>query len=168
MHSLRTDLLAAAWALMTTAAWLAPFAFAHVWTVPVAVCVIAGLAAGACLPRGWLRPRNFQRLGVRRFKRVVVFGDRMNRMLRRMGWSRPFPSTPERMRRWLLWTEVAERIHWSWLLGSLPVIYAAFRAGRSGLGAYVLCGNVPFNIYPILLQRHTRARIERILSAANR
>jgi Glycosyl-4,4'-diaponeurosporenoate acyltransferase len=164
-------MLATAWSTMTVVAWVAPLALADIWTAPVAACALAGLAAGAFLPGDWLRPRSFEqnarpyeRIGIRRFKTVVVFGDLMNRTLRRLGWSRPFPYTPERIERWLLWTRVTERIHWSWLLGSLPAIYAAFHAGRGGLGAYVLCGNVPFNIYPILLQRYTRARLERILS----
>lgn len=162
-------MLAAAWSSLTLAAWIAPLTAADFWTAPVAASAAAGLAAGAFFPRRWLRTRDAarttracERLGVRRFKTVVVFGDLMNRALAGLGWSRPFPYTPERLERWMLWTRVTERIHWAWLAGSLPAVWAAFHAGEHWLGAYVLCGNVPFNVYPILLQRYTRARLGRI------
>lgn len=171
VRSLRTDVLATAWSSFTIVAWIAPLAAADFWTAPVVVCAAAGVAAGAFLPRNWLRTRDAgrtaracERLGVRRFKNVVVFGDFMNRALRRLGWPRPFPYTPERIERWMLWTRVTERIHWAWLAGSLPAVWAAFHAGERGLALYVLCGNVPFNVYPILLQRYTRARLARIRS----
>ena len=92
----------------------------------------------------------------------------MNRTLRRLGWSKPFPYTSDRIERWMLWTAVTERIHWSWLAASLPAAWAAFHAGRGALAAYVLLGNLPFNVYPILLQQYTRARLARIQDARSR
>jgi hypothetical protein len=157
---------------MTVAAWVLPIAFSGVWTLAALAWSTAFFIAGLLLANAFVRPRSFERsarayrcLGVRRFKTVVVFGDVMNRTLRRLGWSAPFPLSLERMARWLTWTRWAERIHWAWLLASLPFIYTASRAGRPALAAWVLCGNVPFNIYPILLQRYTRVRLERILTA---
>jgi hypothetical protein len=50
------------------------------------------------------------------------------------------------------------------LLAALPAIAYALSTGSFKFALYFLIVNIALNLYPILLQRYTRARIIRILS----
>jgi hypothetical protein len=56
-------------------------------------------------------------------------------------------------------TQRSEKIHWALWLGSLPAAVWAVLVREPWFAVYVLMANVPMNVYPVLLQRYTRARI---------
>ena len=59
----------------------------------------------------------------------------------------------------------SERGHLLMLFAALPAIAYALSTGRFKFALYFLTLNIVLNVYPILLQRYTRARIVRILGA---
>jgi hypothetical protein len=130
------------------------------------------IAAVALLPTPWLRLRPceadgrwYERLGVRRFRKIVLHGDLMNRWLRRRAPAALPALTADTLHTWLAQSYVNERIHLAALLSSLPVLVAAYLVDRPGLALYLALLNVPFNVYPILLQRYTRGRLDRVIRA---
>lgn len=64
--------------------------------------------------------------------------------------------------------EQGERAHWLFLiLSALTSIYA-LRIGEPWTAALLLAGNVIYNVYPILHQRHKRARAPLVAIAGRR
>jgi hypothetical protein len=57
----------------------------------------------------------------------------------------------------------AEGAHWVMCLVSLAVAFRFFLTGREPYGYGMLWVNVPFNLYPIMLQRWNRGRVVSIL-----
>jgi hypothetical protein len=124
---------------------------------------------GASLPAGYFQLRRaesdgriYQAIGVRRFRSIVTHGDPMVRLMR---WIDPESHThlrssmlSEREEK----AKRAEKIHWGMLLGSVPSALWALLVRESWFAIYLLVANVPMNIYPILLQRYTRARLASI------
>jgi hypothetical protein len=106
--------------------------------------------------------RLYRRLGVRVIKRFVVDGDYMNRSKRartpgyRIVRTRSDAFGRERRSRT---TEVAHLLH---LLLLLPAIALATRAGRHWFAAGTILLLTGFDLYPILLQRYNRARVQRL------
>jgi hypothetical protein len=60
-------------------------------------------------------------------------------------------------------TRAGERTHWWWLLSSAAIAVWALAIAAHGFLMLILVAAVPLNVYPILLQRHTRARAARLL-----
>ena len=61
-------------------------------------------------------------------------------------------------------TVLSEKGHLVMLaLGSVSAVFA-WRIGWTGWAIYLGIGNVLVNLYPVLLQRYTRARILRIVA----
>ena len=117
---------------------------------------------------GYFRLRPFETdgrvyalFGVHRFRYVVSNGDLAVRLMRwidpnlaRLG--RPTLAQHELRRR------LSEQLHWGYLLGSIPTMMWAVLVGQPWFAVYLLVGNIVFNLYPILLQRYTRAKLARI------
>lgn len=141
---------------------------ASAW-VPVIVLTVLCVLVGACLPRSYFRLRRaeadgrvYAAIGVRRFRNIVAYGGPMVRLMRRLdpaAYTRLNKSTlTERERR----TRKTEKIHCAMLLGTIPSAVWAVLQREYWFAAYLLAANVPMNVYPILLQRYTRARLERL------
>jgi hypothetical protein len=142
--------------------------------VPLVVLTFLCVVIGACLPASYFRLRRaeadgrvYAALGVRRFRNIVAYGAPMVRLMRRIdpaSYTRLNKSTlAERERR----TRKTEKIHWAMLLGTIPAAVCAVLLREYWFGAYLVAANVPMNVYPIMLQRYTRARLERIRRSAS-
>jgi Glycosyl-4,4'-diaponeurosporenoate acyltransferase len=60
-----------------------------------------------------------------------------------------------------------ERIHWAMLLGSVPAAVCAIVVREYWFAVYLLIANVLMNVYPIFLQRYTRARLTSMIARTN-
>jgi hypothetical protein len=157
---------------------LRPF---HYPTGNLAPSVLAFAASvAACLAIAWLPPsyyqvsrfertgRFYEAVGVRFFRNFVPDGDLANRWRRhhepnfRVIRNRRFAAAFVRR------TELSERSHL--VLLAMGVLSAAFALaiGWWGWAIYISVGNVFVHVYPVLLQRYTRSRIERISSRHRR
>ena len=150
---------------------LRPFDYASGPLLPpllLSVVVVAACIALWWLPSSYYTIRRFERsgrvyemLGVRLFRWFVPDGDAANKWRRR----RQPAFRVIRNRRYALAfvrrTETSERAHL--LLLALGNVSAAFawKIGWTGWAAYLGFGNVLVNLYPVLLQRYTRARLLR-------
>jgi hypothetical protein len=168
--------------------WLAPvlFFWLYVWgpmrpfaypTGDLAPSVLAFAAAvAACFALAWLpasyyRIKSFERtgrlyevLGVRLFRSLVPDGDLANRWRRRAEPGLRIVRNRRQAMAFVRRTEQSEKGHLVLLgMGLLSAAYAC-SIGWWGWAAYISAGNLVVNIYPVLLQRYTRNRIERILS----
>lgn len=140
--------------------------------VPFLVACAASVSAW-WLPPAWYRTREVERdgrvyecLGVRLFRRVVPNGDWVNAWRRRRDPSfRVVSNYATAVEHWRRAME-GERNHLVLFLMSGAAAVYAWRLGWSGWGKYFVVANVLVNVYPILLQRYTRARIERIAAAS--
>jgi len=120
------------------------------------------------LPAGYYRPRPFElsgrfyaRLGVRWFKRWTPDGDHVVRYIRR--FVPDYRILPGRgsLADLDLRTRRSEQGHLLWLLVSAAPIAYAMISGWAVLASWLVLGNLVVNVYPIMLQRYTRARVRR-------
>ena len=124
-------------------------------------------------PRGYYRCREgargarlYRALGVHHFKRFVTNGDFINRRGRLADPRHRLVRGAESARAWAANTDEGEKNHLVLLLMALfSALYAA-RLGWTGWALGLTASNVLFNLYPVLLQRYNRCRIERVLRAA--
>ncbi len=102
-------------------------------------------------------------VGVRAFRRFATNGDLINRWARRLDPGYRMVRSRASARAWIGRTRESERNHMVLLLmGVFTAGYAA-RIGWNGWALGLTASNVVFNLYPILLQRYNRCRIERVL-----
>ena len=142
--------------------------------VPLAYLAFASVSlAAAFVPDSYFRPKAFElrgklyeAMGVRLFRRFMMDGDYMNRRLRRAVSNYRFIAGRDSMRRFEALTRANERGHLILLLSGLPPTVYAVASGWPKFAAYFVIVNILLNVYPILLQRYTRARICRILREA--
>ena len=122
------------------------------------------------LPAAYYRIRPFERdgrlyeaLGVRWFRRFVPDGDLANRWRRRHHSS--FRVIPNRQaaERFVRRTELSEKSHLVLLLMGILSTAFAWEIGWRGWAWYLGTGNLAVNLYPVLLQRYTRARLHAVL-----
>jgi hypothetical protein len=159
-------------------AWIGPMLFALylMWRDPnttlMLVCLslmVALTIFAATLPEAWFRPRRwelsgavYEKLGVRWFKRFMIGGDYVNRRVRHLlPGHRTYP-TEMTLQRLSAETRAAEKGHALWGLVALPAVAFAVMTGWRLFAIAFALVNVGANLYPILLQRYTRARIARI------
>lgn len=111
--------------------------------------------------------RVYEAVGVRIFKRFATNGDLINRWGRRLDPHYRAVRDRASAREWLARTREGERNHL--VLGMMGLFTAAYAAwiGWNGWALAITAGNVVFNLYPVLLQRYTRCRIERLLQEPN-
>jgi hypothetical protein len=144
-----------------------------------AMSVFAGLFV-ACVSTWWLpssyfRVRSFERtgriyevLGVRIFRWFVPDGDLANRWRRRSEPDFKIIRNRRLAAAFVRRTQLSEKSHVVVLfLGLISAAYA-WQIGWRGWAAYLALGNVLVNLYPILLQRYTRARLLPIVAARRR
>jgi hypothetical protein len=133
-----------------------------------------GASFAACmaisrLPPAYYRIKRFERsgrlyllLGVRLFRNLVPDGDIANRWRRRQRPQLRLIACRNQAIAFVKRTESSERGHLVLLaMGILTAAYAA-SISWSGWALYITIGNVLVNLYPALLQRYTRTRIDKI------
>jgi hypothetical protein len=152
---------------------LRPYAYEREPLLPSAWFV---LVAVACISLWWLLPRayyeirGFERtgriyraVGVLLFRRFAPNGDLANRWERRANPNFRVIGGRRAANEFVARTEDSERGHIVLLaLGMVSAAYA-WRVGWHGWAYYLSVGNVLVNVYPILLQRYTRARLFMVL-----
>ena len=115
--------------------------------------------------RGWESSgRVYERLGIRFFKRFVPNGDYINRIIRHSDKSYRVIRDAESTVRHGDMTRLAERCHLAALWLPVPCIVYALMLGWNKFALWLFLANVPIHVYPVLLQRYTRARIQKVLT----
>lgn len=135
------------------------------FAVALAAC-FAPLLLPAAFYRCWEGggvSRAYAGIGVRVFRRFATNGDLINRWARRLDPQYRVVRGRESARAWIGRTRESERNHLVFLLMGLFTAAYAARIGWYGWAAGLTAGNVVFNLYPILLQRYNRCRIEHLL-----
>jgi len=129
----------------------------------IAAAVFAALGPSA----GYYRPRPFEasrefyaRLGVRFFRRFVPLGDCANRLTRRAVPDYRVVRSPADVAKAEQFGRFSERVHTTFLVFLLPPTFW-------GLAQLILFNGL-FNLYPVLLQRYTRARLETLANRRDR
>lgn len=165
-------------AVITTAFIVPPLVFlAMVLGLHAVPFLVACAASGLTwwLPESWYRIRAFERdgrvyeyLGVHLFRRLVPNGDWVNAWRRRRDPSFRVVSNYSMAVQQLRRAVEGERNHVVLFFMSAAAAVYAWRIGWDEWGRYFVVSNVLVNVYPILLQRYTRARIQRIVTRGRR
>jgi len=155
---------------------LRPFHYPSGELLPPLPWLVACFAVGVAVwwvPASYYRVRAFERngrlyerLGVRHFRWFVPDGDAANRWRRRRDPAFRIIRNRRYARAFWQRTELSEKSHLVMLvLGGLSAWYA-WSISWPGWALYLAAGNVLVNLYPILLQRYTRARLSAVLGRA--
>jgi Glycosyl-4,4'-diaponeurosporenoate acyltransferase len=138
----------------------APYALA------LAACVAAWWA-----PASYFRTRAweadgavYQALGVRAFRGLVPDGDVVNRRRRRRNPDFRVIADRGAAAAFVRRTVDSERAHGVLLLAGVVTSAYAWQIGWRGWAVFLGTGNLLVNLYPMLLQRYTRARLHRLLA----
>jgi hypothetical protein len=123
------------------------------------------------LPSSYYRVHSFERggrlyeaLGVRLFRYFVPDGDLANRWRRRREPNFRIIANRRFAAAFVRRTEMSEKSHLVLLLmGVLSSIFA-LEIGWRGWALYLAVGNVLVNLYPVLLQRYTRTRLQAVVA----
>lgn len=139
-----------------------------VW-ITVALSFLVYIVCIFSIPKSYydLRPfemdgRVYRRLGVHKFRYIVGDGDGIQRLAQRIdpAWQCKLTklSNEKRIER----TCVTECIKLALIVFTLPTVAIAYYGGHTILASLLLLLNIPYQIYPIFLQRYTRAKLLRI------
>ena len=135
---------------------------------------------GICLLPWWLpkayyqiRPfeqtgRFYHMLGVPHFRKMVPNGDWINAWRRRTTPTFRVISNRAEAKIYLGRTVVGEKSHLVLLLVGIATPLYALHIGWTSWAVYFAITNVIFHLYPILLQRYTRARLVRFFWPARK
>lgn len=143
------------------------------WTAPAILLVISYFCAlfTSKLQQGYfeIRPwesdgRLYERLGVRLFRFVVPMGDCINWFVRRFQPDYRVVSE-QSVADFIKRTETAERFHLACLLAIAPSALYSILLQWWAFAMLLTLPNIVLHVYPILLQRYTRARIQRLRRA---
>ena len=133
------------------------------------VCLLA-----AYVPASYFRVRAsaagerwYRAVGVRQFRKVVPDGDWMNRVRRRQDRRFRLIRSRADAAAWAARTEASERGHLVLLLAGVFSAGYAVHVGWTAWAIILTAGNVITNLYPVLLQRYTRARLARVVADAS-
>jgi hypothetical protein len=129
---------------------------------------LAALVFAALRPSsGYYRLRPFEasgefyaRLGVRFFRRFVPGGDYFNRLIRRTVPDFRVVRSPGDVARAERSGRFYERVHASFFVFLLPPTCWGLVCGQYGLAAEQILFNGLVNLYPAMLQRYTRSRLD--------
>lgn len=143
--------------------------------LPVFLGFLGGGVAVWWLPASYYQIRAFERsgrlyelLGVRLFRWFVPDGDAANKWRRRREPSFRIIRNRRDALAFRPRTELSERGHLVLLaLGSFSAAFA-WMIGWQGWAVYLGVGNVLVNLYPVLLQRYTRARLLSVAAGRRR
>lgn len=139
--------------------------------LPWLLAGLAGALAVRLLPAGWFRietsdraMRTYEWLGVKRVRFFITDGDLVNRLVRHRfpGYRVDCGDDPLQSR--LETGMVGERAHLGFLIFGFASAICAAVGGWVGWAVGLTLGNLLVNLYPIMLQRYTRVRVERILA----
>jgi hypothetical protein len=136
---------------------------------------VSGVLFAACVALWWVPSsyytirqcersgRLYEAMGVRLFRWLVPDGDAANKWRRRREPTFRVIRNRRYASAFVQRTELSERSHLVMLaLGSLSAAFA-WQIGWTGWALYLGVGNVLVNLYPMLLQRYTRARLVSIV-----
>jgi Glycosyl-4,4'-diaponeurosporenoate acyltransferase len=163
--------------LVITVIWFAPLVWFNfqlvrhgrpLLTVAYVACALLSVSV-IWLPEGYFRPRAFERsgrlyerLGVRFFRRFMLQGDYYNRALRSDDPAHRVITGRASANRYDAQTRAAERGHLISLIVGAVITAYGLCLGFFHFAVLFTASNAIFNVYPIMLQRYTRARIDRI------
>lgn len=109
----------------------------------------------------------YEKLGIIRFKRAMLnLVGKEN--AKKMGWhplSESSGQVDDALRIFIRKTKLNELVHLLVLIALLVASIKLFAEGQLAQGLVVIIINIPFNIYPIFLQRYNRRRILDYLNA---
>ena len=141
--------------------------------LPLGIVLFAACIALWWLPSSYYQVRPFERsgrlyeaLGVRLFRWLVPDGIAANKWRRRR--EPGFRMIRNRLDAiaFVRRTELSEKSHLVMLaLGGVSTVFA-WKIGWTGWAFYLGIGNILVNLYPVLLQRFTRARLVRIFGSS--
>jgi hypothetical protein len=158
------SLVAAYWLRFVPA--FRPFAFDVPAPPPAFLLACAAvLLVPFALPLAWFRPRAFERgrlypaLGVRLFRAIAPDGDWINSRLRRLDPGYRVVRDRRTRDEHIAGTILNERWHTAWLLLGLLTAGSAVATQQVGWAIAVTLFNAAFNLYPVVHQRHKRARL---------
>jgi hypothetical protein len=173
----RGDWMLAAYSVIVAAASLVPPALVSVEVLVRAggaalglVVVASVLSAGIVYRWYWLvlpireaaTGELARRLGIPAVGRWLMNGTHLTALVRRHGSTELMPAS----RRTLQWVAtrsvLAERLHAAAFVGTIPWIIAAYRFDAPALATGIAVVNVLFQCYPVLVQRETRRRVQRL------
>ncbi|MBM2840851.1 MAG: hypothetical protein HW412_1379 [Bacteroidetes bacterium] len=104
----------------------------------------------------------YKAIGIRFVKRWVTHGDRMNRWIRRRDPAHRVIRNRGSLRGFFKKTVFVERWHLAMLVISIGTSLYAAVIGWYFWSVYLLVANIAVNLYPVLLQRYSRARLLRL------
>ena len=123
-------------------------------------------AVGSRLPERYYRCHSFERrrrlyemLGVHYFRFLVPHGDGINWLVRRSQPGYRVVRDRLTLADYEARTRRAEAFHLGCLLVMAPAAMYATFAGWSGMALWLTLPSIPLHLYPVLLQRYTRARM---------
>lgn len=111
--------------------------------------------------------RIYESLGILRFKRTMLNLVGKEKA-RKMGWFPLNESTgqiQDSLKLFIRKTKLNELVHLVVLIALLVASIKLFAEGQLAQGLVVIMINIPFNFYPIMLQRYNRRRINDYLKA---
>lgn len=112
--------------------------------------------------------RFYERLGIRVFKRFATGGDYWNRLRRRSAPDFRNVRDLDSALAWEARTRFNELLHLCSLVVGVSIMVWLCWHGEVAWTVAVFFGVLVWDIYPIMLQRYTRARIWRIKAMAQR
>ena len=143
------------------------YAIAMSWLIAIATLPISALFKLSpklfALARWEKDGAVYDRTGVRAFRWVLLHSP--------LGWINPGlrlgvgRADCERLLREM---NVAEGVHWLTFFFSSLLAISCLVGGHAAYGNVLLLAIVPFNLYPIMLQRRNRGRVCRVLSRRQR
>jgi hypothetical protein len=119
------------------------------------------------VPRAWEdRGTFYRRVGVELFRSIVANGDLVNRFVRarHRAYSVYGPEI-ERLVPKSIWNE---QRHWAYLCWGFVTAYFSWTIGWESWAVWLAGTNIGANLYPIMLQRYSRARVMRLVKLAQR
>jgi len=121
------------------------------------------------LPLSWYRVRRFEAsgwiyegLGVKAIRALVSNGDLINRLVHRRFPGYRVHAFAERIEKASKDGRSNEQSHLVSFGGGIVVAVYAWRIGWTDWAAWLTLTNLLANFYPVLVQRYTRARLEKI------
>jgi hypothetical protein len=153
---------------------LRPFSYPAGDLSPHPAAFLLGFAACIMvwwIPETWFRVHRFERdgrvyerLGVRAFRRIVPDGDIANWWRRRRDPGYRIIRGRQSAAAFVNRTRQSERGHMVlFMMGVLSAVFA-WRIGWDDWAVFLMAGNVAVNVYPMMLQRYTRTRLESVCS----
>jgi hypothetical protein len=100
--------------------------------------------------------------------RWLMHGTNLRRLTQRHGASWPETTSRPTLQDVVDRSLLAERAHAAGISASLPWIVVAARFGAPGLAVFVAAVTITFQLYPVLVQRETRRRVQAILTGWRR